>query len=272
MLSKILISISLGICLISQCSQQVSSTSGTEKPKMIWFDEFNTDGAPDSTIWGYDIGDGCPHVCGWGNDELEYYTSNPGNVRIEDGHLIIEAHKQEIEGKSFSSTRLVSKNKKDWKYGRMEVRAKLPTGLGTWPAIWMLPTDNEYGGWPNSGEIDVMEHVGYAKDTIYGTIHTDAYNHMKGTHKTGEIFVPDAEEAFHTYAINWTPEKIEWYIDNVMYHSVENERLTSAEWPFDQKFHLIINLAVGGKWGGKHGVAEDIWPQKMMVDYVRVYE
>jgi len=154
----------------------------------------------------------------------------------------------------------------------MEVRAKLPAGLGTWPAIWMLPTENKYGGWPNSGEIDVMEHVGYAKDSIYGTIHTDAYNHIKGTHKIGEIYVPDAESAFHTYAINWTPEKMEWYIDNVMYHSVKNEGLTSAEWPFDQQFHLILNLAVGGNWGGKHGVAEDIWPQKMLVDYVRVYE
>ena len=269
---KIIFSLFAAVTTVSQCGKQFPVASTESQPKLLWGDEFNYDGAPDTLVWGYDLGDGCPHVCGWGNNEQEYYTKDAKNVRIENGHLVIEAHREDIGGKTYSSTRLVSKHKKDWKYGKIEVRAQIPHGTGTWPAIWMLPTENVYGGWPHSGEIDIMEHVGYVPDTIYGTIHTDAYNHMKNTQKEGKVFVPDAESAFHIYSVNWTPDKIEWYVDHVKYHSVENEKLTSAEWPFDQKFHLLLNLAVGGNWGGKRGIDESIWPQKMLVDYVRVYE
>ena len=242
------------------------------KIKPIWADEFNYNGLPNSAKWSYDIGDGCPNVCGWGNNELQYYTDASKNARVENGHLIIEAHREDIGKKKYSSTRLVSRNKGDWKYGRIEVRAKLPTGLGTWPAIWMLPTDWEYGGWPESGEIDIMEHVGYSPDTIFGTVHTKAYNHLLGTHKAGEVYLPDAESTFHVYAVNWTAEQLDFYVDDNKYFTFRNEHKTFNEFPFDKKFHLIMNIAVGGNWGGKHGVAEDIWPQRMEVDYVRVYK
>lgn len=249
-----------------------SNQHKTNKSQPIWADEFDYYGVPDSTKWSYDVGDGCPNICGWGNNELEFYTEKEiQNARVENGKLIIEAHQQEREGKPYTSARLVSRKKGDWRYGTIEVRAKLPTGLGTWPAIWMLPTNWEYGGWPDSGEIDIMEHVGYAPDTIYGTVHTKAYNHMLGTQRDGMIYEPQAEGEFHTYSINWTSDKIEWFLDGQLYHSFENEKLSSEEWPFDKAFHLILNVAVGGNWGGKHGVADDIWPQRMEIDYVRVY-
>lgn len=272
-MSKFSVFLAVLFLISCQSKQSIAPTNTTPTEAVpIWSDEFNYTGLPDSTKWSYDIGDGCPNICGWGNNELEFYTQKEiQNARVENGHLIIEAHQEERAGKPYTSARLVSRNKGDWKYGRIEVRAKLPTGLGTWPAIWMLPTDWKYGGWPDSGEIDIMEHVGYAPDTVYGTVHTKAYNHMLGTQRTGMVYKPDAEAKFHIYSINWTAEKIDFILDGQQYHSFPNESKTSKEWPFDQAFHLIMNIAVGGNWGGKMGVAKDIWPQRMEVDYVRVY-
>src|SRR6478735_11036144 len=260
----------LAFCLSCTEAQKPKSN---KKLALVWSDEFNTPGAPASDKWGYDLGDGCPDVCGWGNNELEFYTTNPKNVRVENGNLIIEAHKEEINGKHYSSTRIVSKQKGDWLYGRIEVKAKLPKGKGTWPAIWMLSTDWKYGGWPASGEIDIMEHVGYDPGVIHGTIHTESYNHIKQTQKEGKITIADAQDAFHVYAINWSENKMDFYVDDKLYHSVSRAQSdTFKEWPFDQKFHLIMNMAVGGNWGGAQGIDESIWPQKMEVDYVRVYQ
>ena len=241
--------------------------------KTIWSDEFDNAGAPDSTKWNYDLGDGCPNVCGWGNNEAQYYTRDSKNVRVEDGHLIIEAHKDSLGGKAYTSTRIVSKMKGDWLYGRIEVRAKLPKGKGTWPAIWMLSTDDNYGGWPASGEIDIMEHVGYNPGVIHGTIHTETYNHGKGTQKEGKITVEDCMDTFHVYAIDWTKDKMDFFVDDKLYHTVTRDPDEDFKgWPFDQRFHLIMNIAVGGNWGGKEGIDDTIWPQRMEVDYVRVYQ
>jgi beta-glucanase (GH16 family) len=245
----------------------------TDRRKLVWSDEFDKAGKPDDTKWGYDLGDGCPDGCGWGNNELEYYTNDPKNVRVEDGMLIIEAVKEKKGTKDYTSTRIVSKTKGDWLYGRIEVRAKLPKGRGTWPAIWMLSTEWKYGGWPESGEIDIMEHVGYDPGIIHGTIHSGKYNHIKGTQLEGKITVADAMDNFHVYAIDWTKDKIDFYVDDKMYHSVpRNPSDDFNGWPFDQKFHLIMNVAVGGNWGGSKGVDESIWPRRMVVDYVRVYQ
>lgn len=242
------------------------------KYELVWSDEFDKNGLPDSTKWSYDYGNGCPN-CGWGNNEKQFYTKNRlENVRVENGHLIIQAHKEDFEGSQYTSARIVTKEKGDWLYGKFEIRAKLPKGIGTWPAIWMLPTDWEYGGWPASGEIDIMEHVGYAQDTVHGTIHTQAYNHGIGTHKGQPIFTKNASEEFHTYGIEWTQDTMKWFIDEVQYFEVANENKTFAEWPFDKRFYLILNVAVGGNWGGKYGVEDSIFPQQMMVDYVRVYQ
>jgi len=241
--------------------------------KLIWSDEFNYPGQPDTSRWNYDVGDGCPNVCGWGNDEAEFYTNDPKNIRIENDRLIIEAHKDSLGGKAYTSTRIVSKFKGDWLYGRIEVMAKLPRGRGTWPAIWMLSTDWKYGGWPASGEIDIMEHVGHDQGVIHGTIHTESYNHHKKTQKEGKITISDAQDEFHIYAIDWSENKIDFYVDDTLYHSVSKEASdTFKEWPFDQRFHLIMNIAVGGFWGGAQGIDESIWPQKMEVEYVRVYQ
>ena len=240
---------------------------------LIWSDEFDVSGLPDSENWDYDLADGCPHVCGWGNNELQYYTKeNRKNARVEDGNLIIEAIQESKGSKSFTSARLVTRGKNAWQYGKLEIRAKLPSGKGTWPAIWMMPEDNAYGNWPKSGEIDIMEHVGYSPDTIIGSVHTKAFNHGIGTQVLDRIFMPDCESEFHNYSIIWDEEEIRWFVDDVQYHSFENERKSFREWPFDKRFYLIMNIAVGGNWGGLHGVDTDIWPQQMVVDYVRVYQ
>ncbi|OCL27420.1 hypothetical protein U472_06960 [Orenia metallireducens] len=235
--------------------------------KLVWSDEFNYTGLPDPNKWGYDVGAG-----GWGNNEWQNYTANRlENARVENGNLIIEARKDWYEGVEFSSARLVSRNKGDWLYGRVEARAKLPGGLGSWAAIWMLPTDWAYGDWPNSGEIDIMEHVGYEPHMIYGTVHTEAYNHMLGTQKMVGVEGGDWETAFHTYAIEWYTDRIDFLVDGRIYHTFTKHGGT-AEWPFDQRFHLIMNIAVGGDWGAAGGYDPNVWPQRMEVDYVRVYQ
>ncbi|MBX2962348.1 MAG: glycoside hydrolase family 16 protein [Cyclobacteriaceae bacterium] len=252
------------VALITACST---------KPRLVWSDEFDYSGYPDSTKWDYDLGDGCPKACGWGNNELQYYTRALENARVENGLLIIEAHQDSVAGKTYTSSRLVSKNRGDWLYGRFEVRAKLPKGIGTWPAIWMLSTDWAYGGWPESGEIDIMEHVGHDPGVIHGTIHTKKYNHIVQTQKEGTITIPDCQDDFHVYAIDWWENKINFYIDNVLYHTVlRDPKDDYTGWPFDKRFHLIMNIAVGGNWGGMQGVEDSIWPQHMEVDYVRVYQ
>lgn len=236
--------------------------------KLVWSDEFDYKGLPDASKWSYDTGG---H--GWGNNELQHYTlERLENAKVENGMLVLKAVKEDFDGSKYTSARLQTKNKGDWKYGRMEVKAKLPQGRGIWPAIWMLPTEWKYGGWPESGEIDIMENVGYLPDSVYASVHTGAFNHVKGTNKTAGLLRTDLAENFHVYAIEWTPEKISFFIDDVLYHAFTNEHKTSAEWPFDQPFHLLLNVAVGGNWGGKMGVDESIFPQTMLVDYVRVYQ
>ncbi len=209
---------------------------------LIWADEFEADGAPDAQKWDYDLGGG-----GWGNNELQTYTNKRTNSWVKDGCLYLKALK--TDG-NWTSARLVTRGKGDWLYGRIEVRAKLPMGKGTWPAIWMLPTDWKYGGWPASGEIDIMEHVGYDLGVVHGTIHTEAYNHSIGTQKGASIDVEDAMANFHVYAIEWDEDLIRWYVDDVLYFSFNNEHRTNKEWPFDHRFHLLLNITVGGNWGG----------------------
>lgn len=236
--------------------------------KLVWSDEFDTPGAPDDSKWTYDLGGS-----GWGNNELQYYTNDPKNVRVEDGNLVIEAIKEKKDNNEYTSTRIISKGKGDWKYGRIEIRAQLPLGRGTWPAIWMLPTDWKYGGWPDSGEIDIMEHVGYDQGVVHGNLHSKKYNHILGTNVDGKTNVSTASSEFHIYAIEWTNKKIDFFVDTKRYHSISRKSGDGWEgWPFDERFHLLMNIAVGGNWGGAQGVDETIWPQKMLVDYVRVYQ
>lgn len=235
---------------------------------LIWSDEFNQGNAPDLEFWEAKI-DGK----GGGNNELQYYYDDPKNIRVNDGKLILEAHKEKIGGRDYSSGKLVTKV--NWKYGRIDVRAKLPSGRGTWPAIWMMPEDAAYGGWPHSGEIDIMEHVGYEQDKVHSNIHTTSYNHMNGTNKGGSLTVTNASDEFHTYSVEWSEDQLSFYVNNnpKPHFVFKNDKTNNKKrWPFDQNFYLILNIAVGGSWGGSKGIDDSIFPQKMEIDYVRVYK
>jgi beta-glucanase (GH16 family) len=232
-----------------------------------WSDEFSYTGPPDTTKWGYDIGG---H--GWGNNELQYYTNSTNNASVANGKLVIKALKEPFNGKDYTSSRMVSRNKGDFLYGRIEVSARLPTGKGTWPAIWMLPTDWAYGDWPKSGEIDIMEHVGHDPAKVHFSVHTDAYNHAIGTQKTTNRTIPTAMSDFHKYRVDWTPDAIKGYFDDELMFTFINEGKGHAVWPFDKRFHILLNIAVGGFWGGAQGVADSSFPAEMEVDYVRYYK
>jgi len=238
--------------------------------KLVWNDEFKNTQI-DLTKWEYEV-----NANGGGNNELQYYTARKENSFIENEKLKIVAIAEKYtstEGtRNFTSARLRSKYKGDWKYGRIEVYAKIPTGIGTWPAIWMLSTDWEYGGWPESGEIDIMEHVGYDPNVIHGSVHTKAYNHVIGTQKTKSLKIPTATTDFHKYSIDWSEEKIDFFIDDQKYFSFSNENKGWEGWPFDKRFHMILNVAVGGNWGGVQGIDADAFPANMEIDYVRVYQ
>ncbi|WP_295771568.1 glycoside hydrolase family 16 protein [uncultured Mucilaginibacter sp.] len=233
----------------------------------LWADEFNTNGAPDAARWGYDLGG-----TGWGNNELQNYTNSQNNAGIANGVLTITARKENSGTNAYSSARLVTKGKGDFLYGRMEIKAKLPSGRGTWPAIWMLPTDNAYGQWPKSGEIDIMEHVGYDPMKVHFTIHTDSYNGAQGTQKGDFKNVATAFTEFHLYRVDWTPYALRGYIDDQKVFEYVNDGKGSSTWPFDKRFHLLLNVAVGGNWGGAQGVDDTVFPKAMEVDYVRVYK
>lgn len=246
--------------------------SGTNvKPRLVWSDEFNGAGNPDTSKWVYDLGTGPPEY--WGNHELEYYTRRPENVRVENGMLVIEARKDSVGGMGYTSGRIRTKGHGDWTYGRIEVRAKLPEGRGTWSAIWMLPTENRYGNWPLCGEIDIMEHVGFDPGVVHGTIHTGKYNHMIQTQKEGQVKVDGIGSGFHVYGLEWREDYMDFMVDGKPFYRVTRDANEDFNaWPFDQPFHLILNLAVGGDWGGRKGVDPAIWPSRMMVDWVHVYQ
>jgi len=251
--------------------------------QLAWADEFDGD-TLDESKWSPDI---------WParkvNDEDQTYTSRERNLRVEHGFLVIEAHLEDYEGARYTSARIHSSGKGDFLYGRFEIRAKLPEGKGSWPAIWMLPSDpfryatrceagDEWQGsadcdaWPNSGEIDIMEHVGYEMGHVHGTVHNEAYYWLKWEQRKGRILLSDVHKTFHVYAMEWTPERIDMYVDDTLYFTYVNENDGWRSWPYDHPFHLILNIAVGGMWGRAGGGIDDsIFPQRMYVDYVRVY-
>lgn len=279
------ICICIGIAGCKNHSESIKNQSVKNEKKeytLLWADEFEGTGEPDPSNWNYETGF-------IRNNEAQYYTSDPKNVRLEDGFLIIEAHKEQVKNDAFvsendknwikntefgeyTSASLTTKALNEWQYGKVSVRAKLPKGTGTWPAIWMLGENWKEAGWPKCGEIDIMEHVGYEKDSIYGTVHTEAFNHIKGTEVGKAVFIENPYDDFHEYSIQWTPEKIEFILDGNVYHQFENIHKTDAEWPFDQPFHLKLNLAIGGSWGGLKGIDDRIFPQQLIIDYARVYQ
>jgi beta-glucanase (GH16 family) len=230
-----------------------------------WFDEFNYAGTPDTSKWTYDLGGS-----GWGNNELEYYTNSLNNASAGNGVLTITARKESIQGMKYSSSRMVSKGSGNLLYGRIEVKAKLPLGTGTWPAIWMLPNDYIYGNWPNSGEVDIVEMVGYDPNNIHFSVHNQTY--FGGTAKSSTYNIASASTDFHIYREDWTPYAIRGYYDDNLVFTYVNNGTGAAIWPYDQKFHLLLNIAVGGNWGGIKGVDDSAFPTAMQVDYVRFYK
>jgi len=240
-----------------------------EQWDLVWSDEFNgTD--IDMSKWSYEVGTG---NWGWGNNESQYYTDRSDNSYISNGKLVIEALLENYGGSNYTSARMVTKNKGDWTYGRFEVRAKLPSGTGTWPAIWMMPTDSEYGGWPDSGEIDIMEHVGFDPGVIHGNCHNDTYNWMDGIPPSGgDINIADFDDNFHIYTLEWSESSLKWFVDDILYHTYTNTSQGWSTWPYSHDFFFILNIAIGGTWGGQQGIDNAIFPQKMEIDYVRVYE
>jgi beta-glucanase (GH16 family) len=255
------------IASVSDLPQAPQDRRWTFEKTPAWQDEFDYAGAPDPSKWGHDLGSD-----GWGNNELQSYTNHIDNASVGAGVLTITAKQETRAGRDYTSARLVSKGKGDFLYGRFEIRAKLPAGRGTWPALWMLPTDWTYGGWPKSGEIDIMEHVGFDPDNIHITAHTQAYYFKIDTQKTATRIIDGATTRFHLYRVDWTPEAIRGYIDDALVLEFANEGKGYKVWPFDQRFHLLMNIAVGGDWGGQKGVDGKAFPARMEVDYVRVYK
>ncbi|NLB64438.1 MAG: family 16 glycosylhydrolase [Fibrobacter sp.] len=233
---------------------------------LAWSDEFDYTGSPDSNKWGYDIGG---H--GWGNNELQFYTNRLENSSVNDGILTITARKESYQGKNYTSARLVTRHKGDWLYGKVEVKAKLPRGVGMWPAIWMLPTDNIYGTWPASGELDIMENVGYDSTQIHCNIHTQAYHHSIGTNKGNSIKLSNPWDEWHIYSMEWSADTVSFFVNETLVFSFARHG-NFNQWPFDQRFHLILNIAVGGDWGAAKGIDDSYFPQQMLIDYVRVYQ
>jgi len=274
------------LTLVLSCSEKQKKEKQTTEIKkdytLVWEDEFEYTGKPDSTKWTYEYG----FIRA---NEKQYYTDSLNNARVENGNLIIEARKEKIKNETppfferpayvdriqfadYTSASLTTRGIVDWQYAKIEIKAKLPKGRGTWPAFWMLGRNWGKTAWPECGEIDIMEHVGYDPGIVHGTIHTKAYNHVLKTQKGKTIPVDNFFDEYHIYAIEWTPEKIDFLIDGKVYNHIENEHKTIAEWPFDQNFHLKLNVAIGGGWGGQKGIDDSIFPQQMVIDYVRVYQ
>ena len=284
-----IICFALAFVILGGCRQEVKPNAASEsKPaallpavdtqpvpvaemKLVWADEFDGDSL-DSNHWKFETGAG-----GWGNNELQNYTDG-ANAEVKDGILRITAKmtgEQATLG-NFTSTRLNSK--KSFQFGRLEVKARIPElkGNGIWPAIWMLPDSFPKTSWPLCGEIDIMEYVSCTPDKVHFTVHSKAHNHTTGTHKnSGPIDLPTIDEQFHVYGFLWSQSKIKFYLDtpeNIQFTVTRPEKATMENWPFDQPFYFVLNIAVGGAWGGLKGVEPKAFPSTMEIDYVRVYQ
>lgn len=262
--ARITLALVLLSLLVSCSAPSAAKITPPEGYTLLWSDEF--DGKEiDLKNWTYDLGAG-----GWGNGEAEYYTNRPENARIENGMLVIEALQEKYEGSYYTSARLKTQGLQTFQYGRIEARVKVPTGKGLWPAFWMLGANFPTAGWPDCGEIDIMEYIGKEPDLIMGTAHGPGYSGALGITKWNRQTFNIADD-FHTFAIDWQEGRIDWYFDGQLYHSVTREDVGQRQWVFDQPFFVILNLAVGGQLPGPIGL-DVTFPKQYLVDYVRVFQ
>ena len=256
----------LSLCVllaIYSCNEDEKQTVVT-KTQLVMSEEFNTNGAPDSSLWSYDIGNGNN---GWGNNELQNYTDNSANIKIEDGMLKITAIKQ---GSAYTSARIQTKGKFEKKYGRIEARIKMPFGKGLWPAFWMLGANSGTVAWPQCGEIDIMEYLGSKPTSIFGSVHGPGYSGGEAITKNYSLSNDRFDNGFHVFGIEWDENYINYYVDNVLYNQITPADVP-GQWVFNQPFYIILNMAVGGNFPGSPN-SSTVFPQTMLVDYVRVYQ
>ena len=261
----------------SKYTDQGDISTLSENWELLWSDEFNYEEL-DLTKWNK-----LNWKPGWVNNELQAYTDRDTNIFLENGHLVLQGNIEpgysgtDYVGNNYvadyTSGRVNTDDKFSTTYGRFDIKAKLPAGKGSWPAIWMLGESISSIGWPQCGEIDIMEHVGYDLGLVHGSIHTQDYNHMYGTQKSGSKYVDDVTDAFHVYSLEWSPFYLRYLIDNEPFFFVYNDSNGDfGKWPFNDPHYLILNLAIGGDWGGVQGVSASAFPMKMYIDYVRVYK
>jgi beta-glucanase (GH16 family) len=232
------------------------------KRKLVWEENFSGKSLNEK-VWNIELGNGCPN-CGWGNNERQLYTNE--NHELINGNLVITAKK---EGNKYTSTRITTKDKKEFLYGYFEARAKLPVGQGIWPAFWMLGSNINEVGWPKSGEIDILEYVGKEPQMVYTTLHTqDSHGNSINSKKTK---IEGIEDGFHRFGIDWTKDKMDFYVDGILIYTFYPQVKNEDTWPFDKPFYFLVNLAIGGNFGGPE-VDDTIFPQKFIVDYIKVYQ
>ncbi|WP_272149717.1 glycoside hydrolase family 16 protein [Tenacibaculum aiptasiae] len=265
-LSKYVLLVVILMCFA--CNKSEEQTVATFS-NLVWNDEFNVDGALDNSFWTYDIGTG---QNGWGNSELQYYTDRPENVAVQNGILIITARKESFNGSGYTSARIKTEGLFEQAYGRFEARIRVPYGQGMWPAFWLLGNNcNEPGfTWPNCGEIDIMEFRGQEPTKIHGSVHGPGYSAGNAITKSYELTNDRFDTGFHVFGIEWAPDYVNFYVDDVLYNQITKADVT-GDWVLDHPFYIIINLAVGGSFVGSPN-SETVFPQSMLVDYVRVYK
>jgi beta-glucanase (GH16 family) len=256
-------------CLLTACATTLRSPTATPIPappgwKLVWHEEFDGAGI-DKANWTYDLGAG-----GWGNGEAQFYTDRPENARIENGLLIIEARQEKYEGSYYTSARLKTQGLQEFQYGRIEARLKVPAGAGVWPAFWMLGADFDGKNWPDCGEVDIMEYIGREPDLIMGTLHGPGYSGALGFSKWNRQKYNIADD-FHTYAVEWEPDRVTWFYDGAEYFTVTPADVGDRKWVFEHPFFIILNLAVGGQLAGPIGL-QTAFPAQLQVDYVRVFQ
>ncbi|WP_396143598.1 family 16 glycosylhydrolase [Flavobacterium sp.] len=271
-----LITLILVSSFLNSCSTDEKQTVVT-KTQLVMSDEFNEDGAPNTSLWNYDIGTGSN---GWGNNELQYYTNRASNIKVENGMLHITARNEQYMGKAYTSARILTKGKYDTKYGRIEARIKLPRGKGIWPAFWMLGSNIETAieipdnpntvAWPQCGEIDIMEYLGNKPTEFFGTVHGPGYSGGASIGKTYTLPNSRFDTDFHVFGIEWDENYINFYVDDKLYNQITPEDVP-GEWVFNQPFYIILNVAVGGNLPGSPD-SQTPFPQTMLVDYIRVYQ